>query len=539
MSFKEVTALRKAGRLDEAIEMAQADLDFQRNSWTIKAMFWCLNDKSKIVTGDELESTVEAMHSLAEELDESDEYVNKALQSVDSKLIPHRDEVFRAVELAKQAGQEGAACAILDELYDKGQLDKSFFPNYGWTIYRALHADRSQDVHRRKSWLMRYLQLDLERPSLLHSIILGEAVNIERTTPLQFLFSGFLNMWGIENLRDEDWEGMDTEDHHHIPSLVEKVISVYTKEMAITPQLTPSDEFNSVLDKALEVFPGNDDLPRYKAQLLIKAGNGEDAIEFYKKIIIRRPNKQYLWSELAGLVADKNLAISLLCNALAQNIKDEFAGKMRLHLASLLCDIGNTSQALDELEKVRSTYEQNQWRVPGEYYTIKNRVGNVQPSGDTFFYRNNCLSGQNFVYGELPTVIMVKAGEKKDIRPNGKQVFKWILWGENGTRITINPLQFSLPRRTNDGDLYEVAMREKRPVKVSKTNREAPAWVKHVKGNLQVRSNRDGKIYGKVDDNYIPEFLLNDAKDGDTVHLTLIKDGDKWKCASLHPAKRN
>ena len=51
MSFKEVTALRKSGRLQEAYNMAKTDLEQEQSEWTYSAMFWVLSDYGKQYIG--------------------------------------------------------------------------------------------------------------------------------------------------------------------------------------------------------------------------------------------------------------------------------------------------------------------------------------------------------------------------------------------------------------------------------------------------------------------------------------------------------
>ena len=49
MAFKEVTALRKSGKLEQALEMARADYNHLQDYWGCVGLFWCLNDKYKLV----------------------------------------------------------------------------------------------------------------------------------------------------------------------------------------------------------------------------------------------------------------------------------------------------------------------------------------------------------------------------------------------------------------------------------------------------------------------------------------------------------
>ncbi len=47
MTIKEITALRKAGHLDEALQAAENEFAQAENKYTAAALFWCLYDLSK------------------------------------------------------------------------------------------------------------------------------------------------------------------------------------------------------------------------------------------------------------------------------------------------------------------------------------------------------------------------------------------------------------------------------------------------------------------------------------------------------------
>lgn len=42
-TIQEITALRKAGRLDEALQAAESEFAQNANNYTAGALFWCLN----------------------------------------------------------------------------------------------------------------------------------------------------------------------------------------------------------------------------------------------------------------------------------------------------------------------------------------------------------------------------------------------------------------------------------------------------------------------------------------------------------------
>ena len=47
MSYRDVNELRKNGQLDEALEMANADLEKDNSAWSYRALFWVLHDMCK------------------------------------------------------------------------------------------------------------------------------------------------------------------------------------------------------------------------------------------------------------------------------------------------------------------------------------------------------------------------------------------------------------------------------------------------------------------------------------------------------------
>ena len=160
MSFKEVTTLRKSGRLDEATAMAMADIENQRDKWSCNALFWCLNDKAQNANIEELQEIVEQMRSLMETIGD-DDIPTKSLRKLESQLIPHATEIRQAGEDAKSPQLARNAFETVVAIFNNNELDLSFHKDFGWIIYRALHADNSENVEYRKRHLNIYLQLEI------------------------------------------------------------------------------------------------------------------------------------------------------------------------------------------------------------------------------------------------------------------------------------------------------------------------------------------------------------------------------------------
>lgn len=296
-----------------------------------------------------MERTYNEMKELCEEYAPDDTFMTGALRRVERLFAPHYAELKQALAAAKRSENVVAACRALSECYDRKELGEGLYNDYGWLLYYALKQTDVKDVASRKRLLSRYLGLNLERPSILHSLILAEGIKMEQNTPLQFRIRDFVGMWGLENLREEDWLQYKTEAGNTLPSLVEKLIGVYAKELK-TDHARPSEDFCELLDKAVVRFANNQNMPYFKANVLIAQGRSEDAIGYYKEMILRFPSKFYLWSQLAALTEDADIRLGLLCKAVNTGEDEGYIGGVRLRLAALLAERGLYAHAQHELD---------------------------------------------------------------------------------------------------------------------------------------------------------------------------------------------
>ncbi|MGN0223502.1 MAG: hypothetical protein ACI4AM_05705, partial [Muribaculaceae bacterium] len=185
MTIKEITALRKSGQLAEAMAAAEAEFAQAANRYTAGALFWCLNDLLKQQSGNEAISTIEQMRNLCELFGSDDNYMQTAMGAAEKRIIPHYYEVKNAIENAKNGGNAISLHNQIYVFYKTNDLSKQLYDDFGWLTYYALKQTNVTDVLNMKKLLHLYLQLDLPKPSILHSLILGEAVKVEKNTPLQ------------------------------------------------------------------------------------------------------------------------------------------------------------------------------------------------------------------------------------------------------------------------------------------------------------------------------------------------------------------
>ena len=462
--------------------------------------------------------------------------MQRSLDSFSHQALLHYQDIRNANEKAQAGNNILSEYRTIEDAFKAGQLDAGLFQDFGWLTYYALRQVPSSDSTRRKELLSNYLRLDLPKPSQLHSCILNEAIKVEKDTPLQFRVRDFIRLWGLENLREEDWEQYQAEGGFTLPSSVEKLIGVYAKELN-TDRVTAPEEFSLLVDKALDKYPNNQNLPYYKAAVLISQGRRNEALEYYKDLILRFPSKFYLWLQVARLVEDSDTRIGLLCKALTCGADDEYLGKVRLDLVSLLIQKGLMPNAKYELEKYRSTYQAKGWGLKPEFWQIYNQLAGTEPADrNDAVYAQFAAKADEFVYSALPTVVAVKISDTQteDSYHPGRMITVWNLRDDKSVIRLKKPHKYGLKRRTPNGSAFDVRILKGRIVWIKGHNDPVNVpWLKEQSGVARTRTDKNGKRYAIISGSYVNEKLLNGISDGQQIKIlsVLQKDG-RWSAIS-------
>lgn len=537
MTIKEITALRKSGHLQEALAAAENEFAQNSNTYTAGALFWCLNDLSKQQSGDDATATIERMRSLYNDFSDNDEYMQRTIKSLDRRSLTHYQEVKDAAEKAKNSKDAIAIYKKVSAWYNGGSLDSQLYQDFGWIIYYALRHTGFGDAQNRKILLHQYLKLGLPRPTFLHSLILGEAIKLEQNTPLQFRIRDFIRIWGLENLRDEDWEQFRTDDGNTLPSTVEKLIGVYAKELK-TDNIESPDDFSQLVDKALKKYPKSQNMPYFKATVLISQGKIIEALSYYKNMILQFPSKFYLWHQAAELIDDIDIKIGFLCKALTCGADDEFLGGVRLKLATLLYQNNKLENAKFELDKYSETYQKKGWNLKPEYWHIHSKVASVGPAASNqTMYSEYSAKADEFIYSSLPTIVAIKVSEtqNEDRNQPGRKITTWILRTEKDVVRLRKPTKFKLKKRTPNGTLFDVRLQHGKIVWIRQhIGTISESWLKESEGEVKLRTDKNGKKFAIISSSYIGENLLTGIYDGQRVSILSVQQKDgRWTAVSI------
>lgn len=226
MSFKDVTALRKAGNLRDAYEMAQQDLSEEQSEWTYSAMFWVLRDYCiyflQNAQNAKAQKCLENMLIYLKQMDDYDGVATNAFKKMQKQLDPNVQIIQELNEKSKLPNQEQGAYHSLIGLL-QGGLSQVLHEDAGWIIYRFLktniHILNLNDVSEAVS---AYLNLQNTRPSILHSQMLIIATQIkEKYTEYDLL--SFIHEWGKNNFSFEDYHS-SIYNGKEIAPLVDRII---------------------------------------------------------------------------------------------------------------------------------------------------------------------------------------------------------------------------------------------------------------------------------------------------------------------------
>lgn len=343
------------------------------------------------------------------------------------------------------------AFEALYPVWKQGNLPARLNNSFAWVIYyHVRHEQETMPSLEMRQALAAYLSLDNERPSRLHSRILLMATRL-KARDAEFKFGKFFEMWGMDNLTDEDWQQDKKEGREGtvtFVSIAEHAIRLYAKELHEMRAKEFNSDFEPLLVKAVKQYPTQSLYKYYLARLYAATGRKAKALKAYKKLALIT-GQSYIWSDLAALLTDPVQRKAALCKALLLQRDVNKTGRLHLGLAQLLIKENRFPEAACELSQYRDIYTRNGWHLSDFYQRLRQSVpADTQPVRDNrSFYQASLAALDDFLYSDLPEVALTLTTEFKDRRgnmsarlvtDNGKAVFlpaSRLLTDAQGVRI--------------------------------------------------------------------------------------------------------
>jgi len=125
----------------------------------------------------------------------------------------------------------------------------------GWSIYHYISNHiLNMPSYEIRAKLLHYLQLGIPTPSPLHSSVLFLVTKECKHIGTDFNFPAFFEMWGIDNLREDDWKRYKSKKGTYYDSIAEKALHLL--EMA--PKEFQRPELTRLLaNEAFHRYPNN------------------------------------------------------------------------------------------------------------------------------------------------------------------------------------------------------------------------------------------------------------------------------------------
>jgi uncharacterized protein DUF7017/TOTE conflict system protein, potentially ssRNA-binding len=329
MPSKEIKELRQSGRLEEALTVAQAELEAKPdNIWGKRNISWVYYEYLK-----------KHAHDFS-----YDDFIENLTKLKDLNLPENEVMVFDTA-----AWQIASVVFSLQRLesVDYSKIDVIFdlIKEYHFTkpseSYSLLYKSFHKGYH---NW-SGYLQ--------------------------------FADWWNFDNFRPEDYQKEEYNDRQ-IMALAEQAYIAYAKALIEGEALDAYGDqrridtdkikvFLPKLDTIIDNHPEYQYPPYFKAKLLLVLGDEDNVLQAFLPFAKQKRNDFWVWELMAEIFANDNaLQFACYCKALSLKTPEDFLVKTRRKFAELLIKEQRYQEARTEIEKIIKVREQHGWKISNQ-----------------------------------------------------------------------------------------------------------------------------------------------------------------------------
>ena len=470
MSFKEIKELRQAGKLDEALEMANQalELDFE-NIWNKRAAAWVYYD-----------------------------YLKKYAQ-------PEQYEAFK-----------GYLIKISD--LQLPEDEKMVFDNCAWQIGSlvfSLQKTEQVDFVKINELFDLTRTFHFTKPSEAYSFIYKAFHKGYQN------WSGYLTFadwWNFDSLRSEDYIKEDF-NGKKMMSIAEQAYIAYAKKLLEGTPLDPfgqqkvidKDKIQSFLPKLdylIEKHPDYQYPPYFKAKLLLALGNDGNVLSAFLPFAKQKRNDFWVWELMAEIfLENKDIQFACYCKALSLKTPEDFLIKLRQSFAEILIQKSMFNEAKTEIQKVISTREKHQWKIPNQimlWTEMEWYKSAISKKDNTDLYLKYLKKAEELLFQDIPEEVVVVefVNENKNMLSFVKDKQKHGFFNYAGKLIKPqigDLLKVRFNRAGQDG-FYKVLSAEKADPNLTADSK------KSFEGEIKI--NEEGK-FGFVDDVFVEPSIVS------------------------------
>jgi tetratricopeptide (TPR) repeat protein len=373
MSFKEIKELRQAGKLEEALQMANQDLESDPdNIWNKRAAAWVYY-----------------------------EYLKKNSQ-------PESFDAFKDVLIKIKDLQ-------------LPEDEKMVFDNCAWQIGSLVFGLQSTEPvnYGKINELFEIIRdFHFTKPNKAYSFIY-KAFHKGYQNWSSYLT--FADWWNLENLRSEDYLKEEF-NGKKMMSVAEQAFIAYSKKLLEGDQIDPYGQQRSInkekiqlflpkLDALIEKYPDYQFPPYFKAKLLLALGNDDNIMSAFLPFAKQKKNDFWVWELMAEIFSsDNEIQFACFCKALSLKTSEDFLIKVRQTFADVLIKKNMYNEAKTEIQKVIAIREKHEWRLPNQIiqWTEQEWYKSATAKNDNKdLYTNFTQKAEEVLFRDIPEEIIV------------------------------------------------------------------------------------------------------------------------------------
>ncbi len=494
MSFKEITLLRKSGKLDEAYQMALSDLHENPNDiWNKRAMSWVIYA-----------------------------YLKQSVERNDTSAFFDYITKIAALELSAE--------------------ENVFFDSVAWQcgkIVSGLHE--GVDVFCNK--LFEQIKcFHFTRPSDSYSYLLH---SFHRHRKVWNKYLEFCDWWNFDNFMPRDYEKSNF-NGKDIMSLAEQVYIGYAKILQQSLDEEKKLIFIDRLSNIIETHPEYQYPLYYKAKLLLSLNKKKDIFKLLLPFVRSKQNDFWVWQILGDACNDSEIQFSCYSKALTCRCKDEMLVSIKERYACMLIDRNMYSEAKREIEQLVSIRKCNEWRLSDYVCHIVNEVWYKETPISTSknIYQENAVKAEKILYSDFKSISVVITNVNKD-----KDIVNFITYSLKHGYFYYSKFFKTFPVIGDKFDIKFFDFNNNKPCHVATIDacvdiNKFKDILKSVSGKVIAdKDRRFGIVRYNNEMAFINRQLLSGLENGDSVRGEVVKSYDKkharWGWSFISIVKSN
>ncbi|GAB2478972.1 tetratricopeptide repeat protein [Algoriphagus taiwanensis] len=366
MPAKEIKELRQSGRLEEALEMAKAELEANpENIWTKRNLGWVYYEYLKV-------------NASAESFED---FFSWLKQLVDLQFPEDEKILFDSLSF---------------------QVGKLVF---------ALSKEEPIPVQKIKQLADLISNFHFPKPSDGYSYLLK---SFHKGLKDSGYYLQFMDWWGLENLSEQDFQKEKLPTGKEIMALAEQVYIAYAKHLLPQRDMQgnvyfnreKAEEFLPHLEALGEKYPNYQYPPYFQAKLLLALGDHEDVLSALIPFARKKQNDFWVWEVLAEAVEQEpEKVFSCHCRALVCTSPEEMLVGVRQKMAEAMIQQKLYNEAKTEIERILKVKEAHGHKIPGiiNQWVSQSWYAEARTlESNKSFYRQHTALAESILYSDTP-----------------------------------------------------------------------------------------------------------------------------------------